>query len=60
MASTLFIDKDNKINISKVYELIDYHIKAKTDGILLLGTTGESPTLSIEEKEMLRKMKVKG
>lgn len=45
----------NEINIKKLYELLDYHINAKTDGILLLGTTGESPTLRKEEKELLVK-----
>ena len=37
------------------YGILDYHINAKTDGILLLGTTGESPTLRKEEKELLVK-----
>ena len=31
--------------------LIEWHVGEKTDGIVVLGTTGESPTLSSEEKE---------
>ncbi|MEC3941330.1 4-hydroxy-tetrahydrodipicolinate synthase [Enterococcus mundtii] len=32
-------------------QLIAFHLKEQTDGLLLLGTTGESPTLSEEEEE---------
>jgi 4-hydroxy-tetrahydrodipicolinate synthase len=38
------------INFKKLEELIDFQIKGKTDGIVLAGTTGESPT--IEENEL--------
>jgi 4-hydroxy-tetrahydrodipicolinate synthase len=40
----------NQIDEKKLRELIDWHIDAKTDGIVCCGTTGESPTLSNEEK----------
>ncbi|MGG5305868.1 dihydrodipicolinate synthase [Enterococcus pernyi] len=32
-------------------QLIAFHLKEQTDGLLVLGTTGESPTLSEEEEE---------
>lgn len=34
------------VNTAKLKELIKYQINAGTDGIVLLGTTGESPTVS--------------
>lgn len=33
--------------------LIDYHIEQGTDGIVVVGTTGESPTVDIEEHHLL-------
>ena len=42
--------KDNKINYSKLFELIDYQIESGSDGILLFGTTGEGTTLTKQEK----------
>jgi len=45
--------KDGKIDFHAVDILIEMHIKAKTDGILLCGTTGEAPAMSVDEKEDL-------
>ena len=42
---------DGSVNYDKLGELIDFHVENKTDGIVLLGTTGESPTLTFEEEE---------
>ena len=42
---------DNKINYDKLDELIEYHIKNETDFIVICGTTGESSTLSEDEKK---------
>jgi 4-hydroxy-tetrahydrodipicolinate synthase len=42
--------KNNKIDFSALRKLIKFHITNKTDGILLCGTTGESPALSSEER----------
>lgn len=59
---TPFDDKKN-INYSKMAELIEFHIKNNTDAIIVCGTTGESSTLSNEEKKELIKFtvsKVKG
>lgn len=44
-------NQDGSVNYDKLGELIEYHVANKTDGIVLLGTTGESPTLTFEEEE---------
>ena len=38
----------NEIDFPALEELIEWHIQEKTDGIVFLGTTGESATLSGE------------
>lgn len=38
--------ENGNINFEKLRELIDWHIDHKTDGILVLGTTGESSTMT--------------
>lgn len=42
--------KDNRVNYKKLEELIEYQIKNKTDAIVAAGTTGESATLTAEER----------
>jgi len=44
---------DNKIDFNALKHLIEWHINAGTNGIVLAGTTGESATLSADEKVML-------
>lgn len=41
--------EDGSINFEKLEELLEFHIANKTDGILILGTTSESPTFTWEE-----------
>ena len=41
--------EDGSINFEKLEELLEFHIANKTDGILVLGTTSESPTFTWEE-----------
>ena len=43
-------NNDGSINYDKLKELIEYHISNNTDGIVLIGTTGEATTLSFEEQ----------
>ncbi|MDD4199984.1 MAG: 4-hydroxy-tetrahydrodipicolinate synthase [Eubacteriales bacterium] len=43
------LKEDGSINFDKLEELLEFHIAAKTDAILLLGTTSESPTFTAEE-----------
>lgn len=38
--------------------LIDFHVEQGTDGIVVVGTSGESPTVDVEEHEMLIKVAV--
>lgn len=40
---------DGSVNFDKLGELIEFHIENKTDAILILGTTGESSTMTHEE-----------
>lgn len=51
-------NEDNSINFDKVEELVMYHIKNNTDFIVVCGTTGESATLSNDEKKELIKFVV--
>ena len=40
---------DESLDIEALHGLIDFHINEGTDGIVIVGTTGESPTVSCEE-----------
>ena len=46
---------NGSINFNKLGELIEFHIEKKTDALLVLGTTGETPTLSHEEDDSVVK-----
>lgn len=41
--------EDGSLNLPGLRRLIDWHVKEGTDGIVIVGTTGESPTVSVEE-----------
>lgn len=43
--------EDGTVNFEKLEELIEWHIQEGTDGILVLGTTGESTTMTHEEDD---------
>ena len=45
--------KDNSLNEDVYRELIHYHLKNGTNGIVPGGTTGESPTLSHKEHKKI-------
>jgi 4-hydroxy-tetrahydrodipicolinate synthase len=46
---------DGSLDIPSLRKLIDWHIAEGTDGIVIAGTTGESPTVSVEEHcELIR------
>ena len=45
--------KDNILDIDKYIELIHFHIKNGTNGLVPAGTTGESPTLSHDEHKKI-------
>jgi len=45
--------KDNRVDYVILEDLVKWHIDQKTDGIVILGTTGEAPTLSRAEREKI-------
>jgi len=45
--------EDGSLDMAAFRALIDFHIEQGTDGIVVVGTTGESPTVDIEEHELL-------
>jgi 4-hydroxy-tetrahydrodipicolinate synthase len=46
---TPFTEDGAAVDYDKLAELIEWHVAQKTDGLIMVGTTGESPTLSHEE-----------
>ncbi len=50
---------DGKIDFNAVEQLVEHLIQNKTDTIVVSGTTGESPTLSDDEKTELLKAVIK-
>ncbi|NLB61232.1 MAG: 4-hydroxy-tetrahydrodipicolinate synthase [Clostridiales bacterium] len=50
--------KAGKIDFEAIGKLIDFHIENQTDAIIMCGTTGESATLSFDEKISLFKFAV--
>ncbi|MCY8505615.1 4-hydroxy-tetrahydrodipicolinate synthase [Bacillus atrophaeus] len=61
IATAMITPFDNKGNVDfqKLSTLIDYLLKNGTDSLVVAGTTGESPTLSTEEKIALFEYTVK-
>ena len=49
---------DGSLDLNALLALIDWHIDAGTDGIVIVGTTGESPTVDVEEHCLLIKTTV--
>ncbi len=47
--------KENQIDLDEFATLIEWHIQQKTDAIIVIGTTGESPVLSMDEKKRMIK-----
>lgn len=45
--------ENNQINYEALERLINWHVANQTDAIIICGTTGESATLSTEEKKAL-------
>ena len=40
--------EDGTVNFEKLAQLVDFHLENGTDGLLILGTTGESSAMSHE------------
>jgi 4-hydroxy-tetrahydrodipicolinate synthase len=45
--------EDGSLDLASFRTLIDFHIEQGTDAIVVVGTTGESPTVNVEEHESL-------
>jgi 4-hydroxy-tetrahydrodipicolinate synthase len=46
---------DGSLDLPRFRQLIDWHVGEGTDGIVVVGTTGESPTVDFDEhKELIR------
>ncbi len=43
--------EDGSVNFEKLAELLEWHVQSGTDGVVVLGTTGESSTMTHEEDE---------
>ena len=47
--------EDGSLDLARFRNLIDWHVAEGTDGIVVVGTTGESPTVDFDEhKELIR------
>ena len=45
---------DSSIDIDALNRLVEYQIKGGVDFLCIMGTTAETPTLTVEEKQMLK------
>ena len=47
--------EDGSLDYASLRSLLDWHVSEGTDGIVIVGTSGESPTVSVEEHcELIR------
>lgn len=51
--------EDGSLDLESFRALIDFHVEQGTDGIVVVGTTGESPTVNYEEHHILISTAVK-
>ena len=49
---------DGSLDLDALRKLIDWHVAEGTDGIVIVGTSGESPTVDVEEHFLLMKTTV--
>src|ERR1017187_3543748 len=45
--------EDGSLDLPRLRALIDFHVREGTNGIVIVGTTGESPTVDFEEHCLL-------
>ena len=50
--------EDGRLDLERFKGLIDWHIAEGTDGIVVVGTTGESPTVDFDEHKALIRLAV--
>jgi len=52
------MDEDGELDLDRFRALLDFHIDQGTDGVVIVGTTGESPTVDFEEHHLLMRTAV--
>ena len=52
------MNQDGAIDYENLEKLIDWHLMEKTDGIVILGTTGESATIENDERKKIIQLTV--
>jgi 4-hydroxy-tetrahydrodipicolinate synthase len=52
------MNNDGTLDIAGLKKLVDWHVAEGTDGIVIVGTTGESPTVDHDEHRLLIKTAV--
>lgn len=50
--------EDGSLDLAGMRRLVDFHVQEGTDAIVVVGTTGESPTVNVEEHQELIKIVV--
>ena len=53
------MNSDGSLDIKSFKGLLDYHIECKSDGVVVVGTSGEAPTIDVDEHTYLIKEAVK-
>ncbi len=52
--------ENGELDLERFHALIDFHVAEGTDGIVVVGTTGESPTVDFDEHNLLIRTAVEG
>lgn len=52
------MDEEGGLDLERFRSLLDFHIDQGTDGVVVVGTTGESPTVDFEEHHLLMRTAV--
>lgn len=50
--------QDGSVNYNRLAELIEWHIEEQTDAILVLGTTAETPALTVTEEDEIARVSI--
>ncbi|MCQ4637534.1 4-hydroxy-tetrahydrodipicolinate synthase [Anaerovorax odorimutans] len=51
-------NEDGSVNYDKLRELVEWHIAEQTDAILVLGTTAETPALTVTEEDEIARISI--
>ena len=52
------MDEAGGLDLERFRSLLDFHIDQGTDGVVVVGTTGESPTVDFDEHHLLMRTAV--